>query len=84
MHKLMIMELCRLIRLAAHDEDMGKKEKLYLKTTTDDLELPIAVAGSTKELARMLKTTPGAVKSAISHHYGGWHRIIIEEGEEDE
>ena len=60
------------------------KEKIYMKTTTDDLELPVAVAGNTQELARMLGTTHEAVKSAISHHYAGWHRIIIEEGEEDD
>lgn len=55
------------------------KMKLYLKTTTDDLELPIAVAGSAEELARMLHTTKGSVKSAISHHYAGWHKVIVEE-----
>ena len=56
-----------------------KKIKLYLKTTTDDLELPVAVAGSAEELARMLHTTKGSVKSAISHHYAGWHKVIVEE-----
>lgn len=57
-------------------------QKLYVKTTKDDLELPIAVADSTSELARMLGTTRGTVKSSISKHHKGWHRIIIEEENE--
>ena len=62
---------------------MKKFVKIYLRTTTDELVLPIAVAGSAAELARMLHTTRGSVKSAISHHYVGWHRIIIEENEDE-
>lgn len=54
-------------------------EKLYLRTTTDDLELPVAVAESPEELARMLHTTRGSVESSISKHHAGWHRVIIEE-----
>lgn len=60
------------------------KKRLYIKTTKDDLELPIAVAGSPKELAMMIGTTVGAVKSAISHHYAGWHRIILDEEENND
>lgn len=62
---------------------MKKFVKIYLRTTTDELELPIAVAGLAAELAQMLHTTRGSVKSAISHHYAGWHRIIIEEDEDE-
>jgi hypothetical protein len=57
-------------------------QKLYVKTTKDDLELPIAVADSPSELARMLGTTRGTVESSISKHHKGWHRIIIEEENE--
>ena len=63
---------------------MGKRQKLYLRTTTDYLELPIAVAGSANELAEMIGTSVGTVKSSISHHYAGWHRIIIDEEKNDE
>ena len=60
-------------------------ERIYLKTTTDKLELPIAVAGSSKELADILGTTRDVVLSSISHKHAGWHRIIIsEEGEDEE
>lgn len=55
-----------------------------MKTTKDDLELPIAVAGSANELAEMIGTSVGTVKSSISHHYAGWHRIIIDVEENDE
>ena len=62
---------------------MKKFVKIYLRTTTDELEMPIAVAGSPEELAQMLHTTRGSVKSAISHHYAGWHRVIITEEDAD-
>ena len=35
--------------------------KLYIKTTMDDLELPVAVAESAKELAEMTGTTAASV-----------------------
>lgn len=60
------------------------KKCLYMKTTKDDLELPVAVAGSANELAEMIGTSVGTVKSSISHHYAGWHRISIDEEENDE
>ena len=59
-------------------------EKIYIKTTTDELELPEAVAGSAAELARMLGKTKDVVQSSIAHHYAGWYRIIIEGDEENE
>lgn len=59
-------------------------EKLYLKTTTDELELPVAVAESAAELASMLGKTKDVVQSSIAHHYAGWHRIIIEEDNDEE
>ena len=58
---------------------MKKYVKIYLRTTTDELELPVEVAGSAEELARMLGKTKDVVQSSIAHHYAGWHRIIIEE-----
>ena len=61
-----------------------RKIKLYLRTTTDDFELPVAVAESLDDLAETLHTTKGSVKSAISHHYAGWYRIIIEEDNDEE
>lgn len=54
-----------------------------MRTTTDELELPIAVAGSSQELAEMLGTSSDVVLSSISHNHPGWHRIIITE-ENDE
>lgn len=58
--------------------------KLYIKTTTDDLELPIAVAESAKELAEMVNTTENSVYSSISHKCKGWIRIEVEDDEEGE
>lgn len=54
-------------------------EKLYMRTTTDKYELPIAVAGSAGELAKMLGTTQASVLSSISHNIAGWYRIIIDD-----
>ena len=59
-------------------------QKIYMRTTMDDLELPVAVAGSAAELAEILGTTLGTVKSAISHGYKGWFKVTIEEGNDEE
>lgn len=57
--------------------------KLYIKTTMDDLELPVAVAGSAKELAEMTGTTAASVSSSISHKHKGWDRVEVEDEDED-
>lgn len=54
---------------------------LYLRTTMDKYELPIAVAESAAELARMLHTTPGVVWSSVSHKRKGWYRVEVEDEE---
>lgn len=59
-------------------------KKLYMKTTGDKLDLPVAVADSPGELARILGTKKNVVLSSISHKIRGWHRIEIEEEEEME
>lgn len=48
---------------------------LYLRTTVDELELPVAVAESPGELAEMLGTNANVVSSAISHKHPGWFRL---------
>ncbi len=58
-------------------------ERIYLRTTLDELELPIAVAGSVSELSRLTGTSEGTIRSSISHHNRGWHRILVEEEDED-
>ena len=57
--------------------------KLYIKTTMDDLELPVAVAGSAKELAEMTGTTAASVLSSISHKHKGWDRVEVEDDDEN-
>ena len=52
---------------------MGKK--YYIKVTTDEYELPLAVAESARELAIMCHTTENAVLSSISKKRAGWIRI---------
>ena len=48
---------------------------LYLRTTVDELELPVAVAESPGELAEMLGTNTNVVSSSISHQRPGWFRL---------
>jgi len=55
---------------------------LYLRTTNDKYELPIAVAESPTELARLLGTTQGSVSSSISHKRPGWYKIEVKNDEE--
>ena len=42
------------------------KPMLYVATTPDELELPIAVADTGRELARILGTTPDVIYTYIS------------------
>lgn len=58
--------------------------KLYLRTTTDALELPLCVAGSSSELARMTGKSDQSIRSAISHGHKGWHRVVIDDEDEFE
>ena len=53
--------------------------KLFMKTTTDKYELPLAVADSTKELASMLHLTNGSVASAMSRGVSGYHKVIVDD-----
>lgn len=57
---------------------------LYMKTTYDEYELPIAVADTPKELAKMIGTSTGVVSSSISHGRSTFHKIVIEDREEVE
>ena len=57
--------------------------KLYIKTTTDRLELPVAVAHSARELAEMTGTTAACVYSSLSHRHKGWERVEVEDEDEN-
>ena len=53
--------------------------KLYMKCTTDELELPLAVADSPKELAVMLKANYGTIATMVSRQICGYHKVEIED-----
>lgn len=53
--------------------------KLYMKTTTDKYELPIAVSESPDELAEMIGIKKTSLMCAISNKVKGYHRIEIDE-----
>ena len=57
---------------------------LYLKTTLDNLELPIAVADSAVELAEMIGTNANVVYSSISKGRKGWYKVEVENEERTE
>ncbi len=48
----------------------------------DDLELPVAIADSTRELAEQLHLSHGSVASSVSRGIRGWYKVEIDEGEE--
>ena len=56
---------------------------LYMKVTKDKYELPIAVAGSTKELALMLGVSPNCVSSCFAKKYPSWKKVEIEDEEDN-
>ena len=62
---------------------------LWLCTTPDALELPVAVAGSVKELARMLGVSTESIYSAIwrASRRGGkctYRRVALDNAGKDE
>ena len=52
---------------------------LYIKTSKDKYELPMFVADSAAELAKMVGLSKGSVASMITRGIGGYHRIVIPE-----
>lgn len=54
---------------------------LYIRCTTDALELPMAVADSVQELSRMTGRTVGTIYTQISKKRPGWKKVEIEEDE---
>lgn len=66
---------------------MGKKT-IWLRVTADDIELPLAVADSAAELARMCGCSQNNIYSTISQKnlgkikHGQFKRVEIEEDEE--
>ena len=72
---------------------MGKKRFIYMVTTRDKYELPIAVADSTKELAEMLGLPHKTVSMYMSPvnqtengrgKRAGFHKIPWDEEDEEE
>lgn len=51
---------------------------LYIKTTLDKYELPIAVADSAKELAEILGVKTDTVYAQISKKRRGWYKVSCE------
>ena len=71
---------------------MGKKKKitLYMEVSNDELELPILIADSVKELAGMLGILPNSISRELSRYYNKdistckYRRVTIEEENENE
>lgn len=56
--------------------------KIYMRTTTDQYEFPVAIGTSPGELARKMKTTERSVLSSLAHKSQGWYRIEVDEEDE--
>lgn len=58
---------------------------IYMKVSKDKYELPVAVASSAQELARMCNTTANAIRSAINHTKSrGGNSVYVRVTVEDE
>ena len=53
-------------------------------TTRDDLELPIIVEDNMVDIAKKLGMQKASVRSCFSHKYNGYHKIEMEEENEEE
>lgn len=60
------------------------KKYVWMMVSTDALRLPIAVANSAKELARITGKSEVSIKSAVSHAKDGKRRSCYERVEIDE
>ena len=61
-------------------------QAIYMKVTKDEYELPVAVADSLAELARMLGIKPQSIYDSMSHvkSRGSWSPYIrVEIGDEE-
>lgn len=63
---------------------MSKKKYLYVATTHDKYELPIAVADSTRELAEMLGVKRETISIYISLGRPYYYRVDVSEECTDE
>lgn len=52
---------------------------LYVRTTADKYELPIAVADSIEELAEMLKIKRHTVQVNFSKKISHWYKVEVED-----
>lgn len=50
---------------------------LYVRTTKDQLQLPVAVADTPSELARLTGASIRCVLSSISHKRLGWYKVVL-------
>lgn len=66
------------------DIHFEKWTKLYIKTTADKYELPVAVSEDAQTLAEMLGLHKTSVLSMITREVPTYHRIWVKEGEEDD
>lgn len=64
---------------------MKKKNKLYVKVSADKYELPLAVADSVPELAKMCRVTEhniwGCLSNAKCHGADSVYKIVTLEGD---
>ena len=58
--------------------------KLYLKVTDDKYELPVAVADSQSELARLCGVSKATITSSLSHQRHGRQNSHYKEVEVDD
>lgn len=52
---------------------------LWMKTTKDKYELPLAVADSVAELSQMVGTKREVISCAVCRKYRGWDKVILPE-----
>lgn len=56
-----------------------KAKVIYMATTKDKYELPIAIAPSVKELSEKVNVPAGTIHTYISKKLGRFYKIILDE-----
>ena len=63
--------------------DQMKRMTIFMKVTRDEYELPIAVADSKSELARMLGVRPSSISHGLNQRWKKSSYVVVEVDDEE-
>lgn len=62
---------------------VGRIMRVYIKVTRDKYRLPLAIADTAEELAKIVGRTPSVIYKSVQHGRGIYERVEIGELEDE-